>query len=251
MPEKSEEVNYKKNFCEKYFDKGTWDLDVLNQVDVLLKDKKENILLYIESKYIISNESQRRQALAQVILTNKKQKSVLNRVALIYQDISKNDVLELIDCSDNSVMYNNDINWNSEKPSSPTKDAIDRINDRISGKITVYVNDEIKEFYKKLKNGLDVEIDITENNFNVVYNQWKNEIHFKENVSDEQDLINLFLVDILNGTKYKKTVYEENLLIKDTEQELIREGTNLSHYEIVYSNEKIRILYEGKENSDF
>ena len=210
MPEKSEEVNYKKNFCEKYFDKGTWDLDVLNQVDVLLKDKKENILLYIESKYIISNESQRRQALAQVILTNKKQKSVLNRVALIYQDISKNDVLELIDCSDNSVMYNNDINWNSEKPSSPTKDAIDRINDRISGKITVYVNDEIKEFYKKLKNGLDVEIDITENNFNVVYNQWKNEIHFKENVSDEQDLINLFLVDILNGTKYKKTVYEEN-----------------------------------------
>ena len=251
MPEKSEEVNYKKNFCEKYFDKGTWDLDVLNQVDVLLKDKKENILLYIESKYIISNESQRRQALAQVILTNKKQKSVLNRVALIYQDISKNDVLELIDCSDNSVMYNNDINWNSEKPSSPTKDAIDRINDRISGKITVYVNDEIKEFYKKLKNGLDVEIDITENNFNVVYNQWKNEIHFKENVSDEQDLINLFLVDILNGTKYKKTVYEENLLIKDTEQELIREGTNLSHYEIVYSNEKIRILYEGKENSVF
>lgn len=251
MPEKSEEVNYKKNFCEKYFDKGTWDLDVLNQVDVLLKDKKENILLYIESKYIISNVSQRRQALAQVILTNKKQKSVLNRVALIYQDISKNDVLELIDCSDNSVMYNNDINWNSEKPSSPTKDAIDRINDRISGKITVYVNDEIKEFYKKLKNGLDVEIDITENNFNVVYNQWKNEIHFKENVSDEQDLINLFLVDILNGTKYKKTVYEENLLIKDTEQELIREGTNLSHYEIVYSNEKIRILYEGKENSVF
>lgn len=251
MSEKSMEVNYKKNFCEKYFDKGTWDLDVLNQVDVLLKDKKENILLYIESKYIISNESQRRQALAQVILTNKKQKSVLSRVALIYQDISKNDVLELIDCSDNSVMYNNDINWNSEKPSLPTKDAIDRINDRISEKITVYVNDEIKEFYKKLKNGLDVEIDITENNFNVVYNQWKNEIHFKENVSDEQDLINLFLVDILNGTKYKKTVYEENLLIKDTEQDLIREGTNLSHYEIIYSNEKIRILYEGKEKSVF
>ena len=120
MSEKSEEVNYKKNFCEKYFDKGTWDLDVLNQVDVLLKDKKENILLYIESKYTIPNETLRRQALAQVILTNKKQKSVLNRVALIYQDIKKNDILELIDCSDNSVMYNNDINWNSEKASLPT-----------------------------------------------------------------------------------------------------------------------------------
>lgn len=251
MSEKSEEVNYKKNFCEKYFDKGTWDLDVLNQVDVLLKDRKENILLYIESKYTIPNETLRRQALAQVILTNKKQKSVLNRVALIYQDIKKNDILELIDCSDNSVMYNNDINWNSEKASLPTKDAIDRINDRLKGKISVYINDEIKDFYKKLKNGLDVEIDITENNFNVVYNQWKNEIRFKENIFNEQDLINLFLVDILNGTNYKKNVYEKNALIKESEQELIREGTNLSHYEIIYSNEKIRILYEGKECSVF
>ena len=214
MSEKSEEVNYKKNFCEKYFDKGTWDLDVLNQVDVLLKDRKENILLYIESKYTIPNETLRRQALAQVILTNKKQKSVLNRVALIYQDIKKNDILELIDCSDNSVMYNNDINWNSEKASLPTKDAIDRINDRLKGKISVYINDEIKDFYKKLKNGLDVEIDITENNFNVVYNQWKNEIRFKENIFNEQDLINLFLVDTLNGTNYKKNVYEKNALIK-------------------------------------
>ena len=53
MSEKSTEVNYKKNFCEKYFDKGCWDLDVLNQVDVLLKDKKENILLYIESKFLV------------------------------------------------------------------------------------------------------------------------------------------------------------------------------------------------------
>ena len=144
---KKEEVNYKKNFCEKYFDKGTWDLDVLNQVDVLLKDKKGNILLYIESKYIIENETQHRQALAQVILTNKKQNLVLNKVALIYQDINSNDILEYIDCSDNSVMYNNDINWKSEKASSPTKDAVDRINDRIKSKITIFKNEEIREFY--------------------------------------------------------------------------------------------------------
>lgn len=72
--EKSEEVNYKKNFCEKYFDKGTWDLDVLSQVDVHLKDKKGNTLLYIESKFKITNEALHKQALAQTILTNKKQK---------------------------------------------------------------------------------------------------------------------------------------------------------------------------------
>ncbi len=276
---KSEEVNYKKNFCEKYFDKNCWDLDVLNQVDVLLKDKKGNFLLYIEAKFLVASEKDRKSALAQVILTNKKQASILSRVALIYQDSAKNDVLELIDCSENSVMYNNDINWNAEKPSNPTKDAIDRINDRIKGKITVYTNEEIKEFYKKLKNGLDTEIDITEHNFNVVYNQWKNEIRFKEKIEDEQDLINLFLVDILNGTKYKKAVTDAGLFgsaedavverVETTDkpqqvistgsmtetsalqQDLIREGTNLSHYEIIRTNEKIRILYEGKENSVF
>ncbi|MBO7370510.1 MAG: hypothetical protein J6U11_05640, partial [Campylobacter sp.] len=86
--------------------------------------------------------------------------------------------MEFIDCSDNSVMYNNDINWKSEKPSNPTKDAIDRINDRINDKIIKYKNDEIREFYRLLKIGEDTEIQITEKNFNVVYNEWKNEIKF-------------------------------------------------------------------------
>ena len=262
--EKFEEVNYKKDFCEKYFDKDTWDLDVLNQVDVLLKDKKGNILLYIEAKYLIQNESVHRQALAQVILTNKKQESVLSYVALIYQDYQKNDVLEYIDCSDNSIMYNNDINWKAEKPSSPTKDAIDRINDRIRGKIVVYQNEEIREFYKLLKNSKDTIINITENNFNVVYNQWKNNIKFVEENIDEQDLINMYLVDLLNGTKYKKSIFadiEENTLfgkIKigtkeyDSEQDLIREGTNLSHYKLMFDGDKIDgIKYSGRTSSAY
>jgi hypothetical protein len=84
LESKSEEVNYKKNFCEKYFEKSTWSLDVLNQVDVLLQDKRGRFLLYIESKHRITNEQQRRRVIAQVILTNKKQEAVLNRVAIIY-----------------------------------------------------------------------------------------------------------------------------------------------------------------------
>ena len=79
----SEEVNYKKDFCEKYFDIGVWELDVLNQVDVLLKDDSGNKLLYIEAKYVIENFAQHRQALAQLILTNKKQEAILSYVALI------------------------------------------------------------------------------------------------------------------------------------------------------------------------
>lgn len=239
---KREEVNYKKNFCEKYFDKGTWSLDVLNQVDVLLQDKKGRFLLYIESKHTITNEAQRNKAIAQVILTNKKQKAIMSCVAIIYLNEFNEDVLELIDCSDDSVMYNNDINWASEKPSNPTKDAIDRINDRVRGKIKRFRNEEIKEFYDNFKKNQVTTINITEKNFNVVYNLWKNEVRFKEKIDDEQDRINLFLVDLLNGTTYKKSIYKDiyertffdtvkvGEKEEDTDEPLIREGTNLRNY---------------------
>lgn len=261
---KSEEVNYKKNFCQRYFNKDTWDLDVLREVDVLLKNKKGESLLYIEAKFLISNETDYRRALAQTILTNKKQESILSRVALIYQDEKHNDVLELIDCSDNSVMYNNDINWKEEKASSPTCDAIDRINDRIRNKITRYINDEIRDFYKLLKSGQKTAIEITENNFNVVYNQWKNEVLFRQKIDDEQDLINLFLVDMLNGTKYKKSIYSDlsdhtlfgTVKVGEREDEsdenLIREGTNLNNYCINYKTDgSIGIIYEGITNTAY
>ena len=260
--EKSEEVNYKKNFCEKYFDKGTWNLDVLNQVDVLLLDRKGKSLLYIESKYKITNEVQRRRAIAQVILTNKKQESILSRVAIIYLNEQDNDILELIDCSDDSVMFNNDINWAAEKPSNPTKDAVDRINDRVKGKITRFVNDEIKEFYLTFKKNQETTINITEKNFNVVYNLWKNEVHFKEAIEDEQDRINLFLVDLLNGTKYKKSIFIdiidhtlfEDVKVgqkeEDSDEMLIREGTNLSNYVMMKNGEVIDgFKYSGAQHS--
>lgn len=243
---KSGEVNYKKNFCEKYFDKGTWDLDVLNEVDIHLMDKKGQTLLYIESKYVITSETSHRQALAQAILTNKKQDSILNRVALIYQDGAGNDILELIDCSEDSVMYNNDINWKAERPSTPSKDAIDRINDRIKGRITQYCGEEIKDFYSNLKKGDSTEINITERNFVSVYNQWKKNVIFAKDIQDEQDSINLFLVDILNGTSYKKKVVLDGIGI-EVESPLIREGTNLSKYELTIDKGKVRIIYDEKE----
>ena len=259
---KSEEVNYKKNFCEKYFDKSTWSLDVLNQVDVLLQDKRGRFLLYIESKHHVTNEQQRRRAIAQVILTNKKQEAILNRVAIIYLNEHNEDILELIDCSDDSVMYNNDINWSAEKPSNPTKDAIDRINDRVRGKITRFRNEEIKEFYDSFKKNHETQINITEKNFTVVYNLWKNEVKFKEAIEDEQDKINLFLVDLLNGTKYKKSIITDivdhtlfdNVKVgekeEDTDEPLIREGTNLGSYFMMKNGEVIDgFKYSGAQHS--
>ena len=102
----------------------------------------------------------------------------MSRVAIIYLNEKDDNVLELVDCSDDSVMYNNDINWAAEKPSNPTKYAVDRINDRVKGKVTRYTNDEIKEFYETFKKNKETKINITEKNLNVDYNLWKNEVKF-------------------------------------------------------------------------
>lgn len=260
---KAGEVNYKKDFCLKYFDEGTWSLDVLEKVDVLLTDRQGRYMLYIESKNFITGVEARREAIAQVILTNKKQEAVLSRVALIYQDGNGNDVLELIDCSDDSVMYNNDINWKAEKASSPSKDAVNRINDRVIGRITKFRGEEeIRAAYSSLKRGQKAVINITERNVQTVYNHWKNEIRFHEYLPNEQDKINLFLVDLLNGTVYKWSVFrdvDENTLFgimrnqmkeKEPEEDLKNEGTNLNNYRIMYIKDVVDgIKYKGYPNS--
>lgn len=184
----SEEVNYKVKFANKYFDEGKYCEYDINNIDVILKNKYHKPILYIESKYKITDINAHRKALAQIVLTNKKQDRILDKLALIYLDSNNNDILELIHCDD-SVMFNNDINWNAEIPSTPSKDAIDRINDRLAPKIltsivndktiykeipriTIFKNNEIKEIYKSLMQGQS-EIYITLENSNLVYNEWK------------------------------------------------------------------------------
>ena len=106
----SEEKKYQKQFCDRYFGKTTWDQEV-NRVDVVLKGKRGQNLLYIEFKYLLNGQQAHRKALAQIIITNKKQRHILDHVALAYLSENGDDVLELIDCSENAVMFNNDITW--------------------------------------------------------------------------------------------------------------------------------------------
>lgn len=244
----AQEIDYKVKFADKYFKSSkNCDFD-LNYVDLILKDSKNKTILYIESKETLINPNSLRQARAQIILTNKKQTNILSQVALIYKDKDNNDILELIKCDD-SVMFNNDINWKSETPSNPTKDAIDRINDRLTDNITTYKNSEIKELYQMLLAG-ENEINITLENCILVYSEWKNSVKFENEIKDEQDLINLFLVDMLNGTKYKQTIREE-IAGKNVEsqKDLIREGTNLNNYDFTYNkNGEVQgIIYKNKQ----
>ena len=58
------------------------------------------------------------------------------------------------------------------------------------------------------------------------------------------------LVDILNGTKYKKKIAKSDSLLHGMEQDLIREGTNLNRYHINYLDGRVDgIIYKGERQS--
>lgn len=255
----SEEKRYQKYFCDKYFGAANWEPEVLNRVDALLKGRRRAALLYIEFKYRITTEVELRRSLAQAVLMNKKQEQILDRVALAYRDAAGRDTLQLIDCTDDAVMYNNDINWRAETPSKPSGDAVVHINERLKGRVTTYCGDDIRTLYQQLRDGRGAEILITERNFNVVYEQWKAAVRFRHPVKDEQEVINLFLTDILNGTEYSRQVVEDVNVptlfgrVKtgerrvDTGEPLFREGTNLSKYKLRSLNaDTVRIEYDER-----
>lgn len=244
-----DEIDYKVKFTQEYFNPKLCKYDN-ERIDIILLDKKGNPLLYIEAKVTL-NPQERAKALAQVVLTNKKQKQILNHLALIYKE-NGNDILEFIELLDDSVMFNNDFHWESETPSTPTRDAIDRINDRLrqSAKIIKYVNNEIKEFYANLLKREDLEISITLKNMITIFHAWKESIKFKNEIKNEQTLINLFLVDMLNNTKYK-----DSLIIVGTDlgsqKPLIREGTDLNAFSIEINENKQEVKYIDDKNEKF
>lgn len=244
-----DEIDYKVKFTQEYFNPKLCKYDN-ERIDIILLDKKGNPLLYIEAKVTL-NPQERAKALAQVVLTNKKQKQILNHLALIYKE-NGNDVLEFIELLDDSVMFNNDFHWESETPSTPTRDAIDRINDRLkqSAKIIKYQNDEIKEFYANLLKREDLEISITLKNMITIFYAWKESIKFKNEIKNEQILINLFLVDMLNNTKYK-----DSLIIVGTDlgsqKPLIREGTDLNAFSIEINENKQEVKFIDDKNEKF
>ena len=235
-------------FNEKYFDNKAQIeqiKDKRSRVDMCLLDKNKNPLLYIETKEqgkILDNnlnlqgefqDENLRSALAQIILTNRQQENIygiINKVAVAYVDTEGNDILHYATWDDDGVMFNNDINWKGERPSEPTIDAVNRINDRLKGKIATYKNDEIKEFVKKLLNGENTQIEITTKNMVSVFSNWKQQVEFCEDIKNEQEFIYLFLTDLAKGEKYNKKV--KNAMGAEYEISLIKQNTDLAKYEL-------------------
>lgn len=225
--EKSQEMDYKTKFCLKYFGKTGWRLDI-DRVDVRIETKAQRPLLYIETKHrIIADGEQRRKAIAQAILTNKQQINMSPRVAIAYYDkINERDMLELIDCLDDDVMDCPEVKWEHEKPSEPSTDAVYHLNNRVAGKIKSYKGEEeITAFCKEFKKSKQTTIKITAKNCKFVYSQWQSEVKFDRKNIDEQEMVDLFLADMLNNSNYKERVGA-------FEQDLIRNNTNISMYKV-------------------
>ena len=240
---KKEEIDYRVKFCLKYFGKTGWKVETLERVDVLLHTKAGRPLLYIESKERINGDGEeRRKAIAQVLLTNRKQKMLLDKVAILYYDTKHNrDMLELIDCSDNNVMFAPEVKWDAEKPSAPSEDAVTHLYNRVADKIKKYKGEEeISAFCKEFRKSRQTCIKITAKNCRLVYTQWKAEVKFCKQDINEQELVNLFLADVLNNAKYTKRDGMFNL-------QLIREGTNLNCYTVQPDG----IGYSNKNKSDW
>ena len=239
---KKEEFDYRVKFCLKYFGKTGWKVETLERVDVLLHTKSGRPLLYIESKERISSDGEeRRKAIAQALLTNKKQVKILSKVAILYYDTKyKRDMLELIDCDD-TVMFAPEVKWDAEKPSSPSDDAVMHLNNCVADKITSYKGEEeITAFCKEFKKSEQTNIKITYKNCRLVYSQWKADVSFTKYDIDEQELINLFLADVLNSYKYTK---REGMF----DMPLIREGTNLN----CYTTQPDGIAYNSMKRTDW
>lgn len=225
---KKEELDYRVKFCLKYLGKTGWKVETLNRVDVLLHTKADRPLLYIESKERISCDGEeRRKAIAQVLLTNKKQEKILSKVAILYYDTKFNrDVLELIDCEDSDIMFAPEVKWDAERPSSPSDDAVFHLNNRVANKISSFKGeDEITAFFKEFKKSKQTTIKITYKNCRLVYNHWKAEVRFLRSDIDEQEMVDLFLADMLNNQKYKD-------MDGAFEQDLIRNNTNICYYSV-------------------
>lgn len=255
-------------FQEKYFDNKAQIeqiKDKHSRVDMCLLDKYQNPLLYIETKEqgkILDGglnlqgefqDKELRSAIAQIILTNRQQENVygiINKVAVAYVDIEGNDILHYSTWDDDNVMFNNDINWKGERPSEPTIDAVNRINDRLKGKIATYKNEEIKEFVKKLLNGENTQIEITTKNMVSVFSNWKQQVEFCEDIKNEQEFIYLFLTDLAKGEKYNKKV--KNAMGAEYEISLIKQNTDLAKYELKPDAENVEeIRYKSNRTEVF
>ena len=234
------EQDIKMTFESNFLKGGTYHNEV-NRVDIVIHTEVDPIrdingnedvektinsarsLLYIEAKRHITSDSARRKAYAQAVLTNKLQPRPINKLGVLYLDGSSIMHLDVINISDDNILYNDDINWDSEKPSNPSEDAINRINDRISGNVQHYREDirvkednrlthEIRDFINSLFNSSNTKTDIKANNILTVFNEWKSYNFFK-GVDTDTLLVELFLTDIRGNNEFdiKKTLAKKGI----------------------------------------
>ena len=127
------------------------------------------------------------------------------------------------------------------KAQRPSDDAVYHLNNRVAERIISYKGeDEIMAFWREYKKSKQTTIKITYKNCRLVYSQWRSEVSFTKKGINEQELVNLFLADMLNKVKYTRREGMFNI-------PLIREGTNLN----CYTAQPDGIGYSSKDKSEW
>ncbi len=255
--EKKEEKKYQHTFINKYCISNLCVIEE-NKVDVIFQNKQKESVCYVEFKDKLVNDDKIKEALAQIVITNYKQKNRINKLAIAYnykEGKDKVDVLKYFDIS-TLDLYSLDIDYENEKPSKPSFDAREKIFSNIQGSIITYYNNEIKEFYTKLVSSQEVKIDITFKNVQDVFSEWRENIRFTREdteIIDSQELVNLFLTDALNNENYlikqdenqDKNAPKGVLFAVDEDSGLIKNSMNLGKYKLQNEEDPFSILYDN------
>jgi hypothetical protein len=192
----------------------------VNKVDVVVRNQYGIPHILIEFKHIILNDDERRRALAQIVITCKKNNIFGAFYAIAYRNSNRDDVFEYFQHND-YYFNNNAVNWENETPSNPSPDAIIAINNSLTAIQTVkgvQIRQRILDLIENI-----TEYEIHRNNCIKIFNDWISTVQFDKLPRTEANtdtIINLFITDLLNSTDE----YEDKFLQDESARFNIRDN---------------------------
>ena len=248
MPKSSQEKNYQDKIIQKYFEKYERDIE-LGRVDAIFyrkNDKVKNAILLVEFKFVVKNENDIYKALVQIVLTARKN----NHYGCFYGVIAQYQEENIFYYfqHDDFIFNTNAINVENETPNNPSAEAINNLTPILKEKIKIVKSEQLQAAIDSLMSG-DTEIIITEHNVVSIFQSYIDRISFEEELTGEQ-MIDIFITDILKGAKYKRVDkgQHQQLSIIETNWEIVKVGDRIA---FKAQDDKLHFVKNNKFYNEF
>ena len=248
MAKSSQEKNYQDKIIQKYFEKYERDIE-LGRVDAIFyrkNDKVKNAILLVEFKFVVKNENDIYKALAQIVLTARKN----NHYGCFYGVIAQYQEENIFYYfqHDDFIFNTNAINIENETPNNPSAEAINNLTPILKEKIKIVKSEQLQSAIDSLMSG-NTEIIITEHNVASIFQSYIDRISFEEELTEEQ-MIDIFITDILKGAKYKRVDkgQHQQLSIIETNWEIIKIGDKIAFKD---KDDKLHFVKNNKFYNEF